>query len=178
MIKTEIRVLIYLYMKKYIFGYGSLINQKSLQKTLPGKKIKGRIDLIGYQRKFNFPAEGHLFLNIVPRKRKKVKGVIIPVTDGELKKIKKRETGYKCVDVTNRIMGTVDGHIFAFIAPDDNFPNLRILRSYLNTCLNGVSEKERAKWLKETIIENTVEEDSADPKYGNVDPALNIRLTG
>lgn len=160
-------------MKKYIFGYGSLMNPRSLQKTLPGKRIGDGTDLIGYQRKFNFPAEGHLFLNIVPRKGKKVGGVAIPVTDGELKKIKKRETGYKCVDMTKRIMKKVDGRVFAFIAPDDNFPNLRILRSYLNTCLNGIPEKERAKWLKETIIENVIEEDSADPKYGNVDPTLN-----
>lgn len=159
-------------MKKYIFGYGSLMNQRSLEKTLPGKKIADRVDLIGYQRKFNFPAESYLFLNIVPRAKYIMRGVLISVTDEELKTLKNRETGYECTEVTERIVETVEGRVFAFTAPDGNFPNLKILRSYLNTCLKGVPEKEQAKWIEETIIENPIEEDSNDPKYKNVDPTL------
>ncbi len=156
-------------MKKYVFGYGSLMNPRSMQKTLPDKTAKQRVGLIGYQRKFNFAAEGHLFLNIVPRDGFVVKGVLVSVTNEELKRLKRREVGYDCVEVSDKVVSLVKGHVFSFIAPDKNFPNLKILRSYLNTCLGGLPREERTKWIEETIIESEIEEDMDNPKYRNAD---------
>lgn len=156
-------------MNHYIFGYGSLMNPRSLQKTLPGKTIEKRVCLRGYRRKFNIPVSGYLYLNIIPEAGAVTCGVLINVSDKELEQLETREVGYKCLDVSNNIFEEVDGRVFAFVAPDNGYPDLKILQSYINTCLQGVSEDEREKWLAETIIDNEIEDDTAAPKYKNVD---------
>lgn len=152
-------------MQKYVFGYGSLMNPQSLQRTLPGKQIERTAMLLGYQRKFNAVVGEYLYLNIVPVKGSKVKGVLIRVSDKNLSKLKQREVGYKCVEITEQIKESVSGRVFAFVTPDKKCPEMKILQSYINTCLLGISEKDRAKWLKETIILNFIENDTASPKY-------------
>lgn len=155
-------------MKKYIFGYGSLTNKRSLQKTLPNKKTTKWVRLAGFQRKFNAPAQGYLFLNIVPTNNRAIKGVLIPVSSEEFENLKKREVGYEAVDVTNKIKEPVDGRVFTFVAPDKNYPKMKILRSYINVCLEPLPPEEHQKWLSETIIENEIEDDSKNPKYKNI----------
>lgn len=156
-------------MKQYIFGYGSLMNPRSLQKTLPGKTIGKRVCLRGYRRKFNIPVNGYLYLNIIPETGAVTCGVVVAVSDSDLEQLKAREVGYRCFDVSNNIIDEVDGRVFAFIAPDNGYPDLKILQSYINTCLQGVPENEREKWLGETIIDNEIEDDTLEPKYQNVD---------
>ena len=155
-------------MKNYVFGYGSLTNKRSLQKTLPNKKIAGWAYLVGFRRKFNAPAQDYLFLNIVPKTDRIIKGVLIPVSKEELNNLKKREVGYEAVDVTKNIKYAASGRVFTFIAPDKIYPERKILQSYINVCLEPLPKKEHKKWLEETIIENEIEDDSADPKYKNI----------
>ena len=156
-------------MKKYVFGYGSLMYPRSLQKTLPGKTIERRVRLRGYRRKFNIPVEGYLYFNIVPEKKSAVEGVLIRVSNEELNKLKKRETGYECVDVSARIADPVEGRVYVFIAPNKDYPTMKILKSYINTCLDEVPEEERERWIKETIIRNKIEDDTKKPRYRNAD---------
>ena len=156
-------------MQLYIFGYGSLTNPKSLQKTLPGKKPAGWVRLGGFQRKFNAPAqEKYLFLNIVPKNNHAIKGVLIQVSKEELENLKRREVGYEAVDITEKIKEPINGRVFTFIAPDKNYPKRKILQSYIDVCLTPLPKKEHEKWLEETIIENEIENDSASPKYKNI----------
>ena len=144
------------------------MNPKSLELTIPGEREMLSSSLPGYRRRMNKSYENHLYLNIVPREDSYVEGVLVPVTESELELLKVREIGYECVDVTANIVEPVDGAVYAFIAPDAIYPELKIPRSYIDTCLSAVPEDKREKWLLETIIENEIEEDLRDPKYDNV----------
>lgn len=152
-------------MQNYVFGYGSLMNPKSLQMTIPGGRVERFSVLKGYRRKFNFLAGEYLYLNIVPEKKSSIIGAIIPVSEKELEMLKEREQGYTCVDVTKNIEGATGGIVCVFIAPDINPLGKKILRSYIETCLRGVPEKNRAVWLQESILPGPVEDDLALPKY-------------
>ena len=155
-------------MQKYVFGYGSLTNPKSLGKTLPGNKSKEWAYLTGFQRKFNASAQGYLFLNIIPKIDHVIKGVLIPVSEEEFNSLKKREVGYEAVDVTKNTKPAAGGLVFTFIAPDKTYPQMKILKSYINVCLEPLPPEEHEKWLQETVIENEIEDDSASPKYKNI----------
>ncbi len=152
----------------YVFGYGSLMNPKSLARTIPGEREIFRTRIKDYQRRMNVPYGEYLYLNIAPRENIEVSGVVIPVTSDELEMLKIREVGYDCVDVTDRLTDSFDGVVYAFIAPDVFISTLKVPRSYLLTCLGGVPEQERETWLAETILENEIEEDVFAPVYENI----------
>jgi len=153
---------------QYVFGYGSLMNPKSLARTIPGEKVLLRATLSGYQRRFNVQCGDYLYLNIVPRAKKDVTGVVIPVNDTELEALKRREYMYACVDISSRLSEALPGPVYAFIAPDVHIPSLKIPRTYIDTCLAGVPEEERRTWLADSIIENGFEEDSSHSVYQNL----------
>lgn len=155
-------------MNQYVFSYGSLMNPKSRTKTIPNALATTEATLRNYRRKFNIPVDGYLYLNIVPDTSGSVEGVCIQVSDEELGRLKQRERGYACVDVTENITGDITGKVYTFIAPDKNFPGTKILQSYIDTCLASMSEEKRKQWLEETIIENEIEDDRDNPKYANV----------
>lgn len=154
-------------MRISVFAYGSLLNPKSLKKTLSGNRVTEQASLLGFQRKINAPVSGYLYLNIVPRSGKKVQGMLISVNAQELEVLKLREPGYGCVDVTKKIEIQGKGVVYTFIAPDKAYPDLKIPRSYLTTCLDGKSASEKKLWLEETLFENEIEEDLTNPVYIN-----------
>lgn len=138
----------------YVFGFGSLMNQESLQRTLPGKPITGWAILKGYRRAFNKAGRrGHRYLNLKPDPSSQVKGVLIQVTQDELEELKKREEGYNLVEVTNQIeqKPSDDAVMYTFIAPP--FHALKVSRRYLNTVLAAIPQEEQEQWLKETDFE-------------------------
>lgn len=153
-------------MNLYIFGYGSLMNPKSLEKTLPGERAVLSGTLMGYQRKINAPVNGYLYMNLVPNPKMTVRGVVVQVTSLELAQLKLREPGYECVEITKSMEKKPNGAVLTFIAPDKSYPKLKVPRSYLLTCLMGVKE-EKEKWLQETMIQNEIEEDVQNPVYIN-----------
>lgn len=155
-------------MSIYIFGYGSLLNPESRKKTFTEKKVFQDVVLLNYQRKINAyhkSFDGYLYLNLVPKRGNKVKGVLVEVDELGLPGIKKRESGYEIVEVTKDIQGKFDFPIFTFIAPDIFYSKLKVLQSYINTCLKGVPSEERDQWVQETIIENEIEDDTQRSKY-------------
>ena len=153
-------------MKKiYVFGYGSLMNPHSLAQTLPAKRHARTATLSGYKRKVNAPVGDYLYMNIVRSDESQIEGVLIEVSREELAELQKREVGYDRVDVTNHLSVSVDGRVFAFIAPDRHFHDKKILRSYLHTCMLGVPHDRREQWLKETEIYNPIHEDLDLPVY-------------
>ena len=151
----------------YIFSYGSLRNPRSRAFTIPGEHFTKETVLRGYVRKFNAPVNGYLYLNIVQKEEIMVPGTLIRVSSDELERVKLREQGYKCVEVGSLIENCSKGLVFAFIAPDKKYPDLKILQSYLNTCLENVPKSERETWLSESIVENEIEDDSGNPMYAN-----------
>lgn len=143
------------------------MNPNSLQKTLPGKKIKQWVVLSGYQRCFTVPIDGYLYLSLLPVTQAKVGGVLIKITKSDLAKLKKREIGYRCADVTGQIQGVNFENIYTFIGPSEFLPEFSILKSYIVTCLKYVPYAVRKRWEKETIIKNKIEDDLKKPKYQN-----------
>jgi hypothetical protein len=154
-------------MSIYIFSYGSLRNPRSRMLTLPGERFTQETTLRKYVRKFNAPVNGYLYLNIAPRDDGIVPGTLIGVSREELEKTKIREPGYDCVEVFAQIADKPNGLVFAFIAPDKTYPELKIPQSYLDTCLANLPPNERKTWLSDSIVENEIEDDSLAPVYAN-----------
>ena len=153
-------------MHTYIFGYGSLMNPKSLQKTLPGDREVIRARVSGFQRKMNAPVNGYAYLNLIEREGSSVEGVLIPISETELDIISEREIGYVRTDITALLNVKIEGRALAFVAPD-TVCTLKVPRSYIMTCTMGMTEDERSRWISETLIEGTIEEDLEKPVYMN-----------
>ncbi|MCI6988656.1 MAG: bifunctional glutamate--cysteine ligase GshA/glutathione synthetase GshB [Campylobacter sp.] len=93
-----------------VFGYGSLINLKSLAKTI-GREVKSSevipIELAGYKQFWGISAllsyaDGDydtLFLNLIADKNSKAYGVVIKVSEDEFERLIKREKGYEILSL-------------------------------------------------------------------------------
>jgi len=110
-----------------MIAYGSLISLKSMEQTL-GHKYEGpihQVHLMGYERAWTcvrpisaglqkidafflsgterVPFTGAVELNIYPKDKARINGILFMVTDEELARFDNRERGYRRVDVTDRI---------------------------------------------------------------------------
>ena len=110
-----------------IVAYGSLMSLPSMEQTL-GHKYEGpihQVHLMGYERAWTcvrpisegsrkidasylsgterVPFTGAAELNIYPKDKAWINGILYMVTDEELARLDKRERGYRRVDVTGRI---------------------------------------------------------------------------
>ena len=112
----------------YLFGFGSLININSAQKSF--KRVLKQEDLIpvqikGFQRvwnalesvKFDKDLVNGVFLNIQKNPQNTLYGVVIKITAQELEVLKLREKNYSCInisfkDVLNR---DFDSDLIAFM---------------------------------------------------------------
>ena len=96
----------------YLFGYGSLINLNSAQKSF--KRILSQNDLIpvkikGYKRVWNaiesiqFENENNsvngIFLNIQKDENSFIYGTVIKISNEELEYLKLREKNYSCIQI-------------------------------------------------------------------------------
>lgn len=106
----------------YLFGFGSLINLASAQKSF--KRALSQDDLIpvkikGYERVWNalesiqFEEEkvNGVFLNIQKNENSTLYGVVIEISQEELEILKLREKNYSCItikssDVINKVFDT------------------------------------------------------------------------
>lgn len=157
-------------MQLAVFGYGSLMNPASLAKTLPLPRTMYRAALIGFERICNAPVDGYAYLNVRRQATRSVEGVLMPVIPEEIDRLKMREVGYACVDVTQWINYANDlprrpNIIFAFMAPDIDYPGLLVPRTYIRMCLQGIHPEKHDQWLRETIIPHGVHEDECEPQH-------------
>ena len=116
----------------YLFGFGSLININSAQKSF--QRVLKQEDLIpvqikGFQRVWNAlesikfdekPVDG-VFLNIEKSPQNTLYGVVIKITAQELEILKLREKNYSCIninfkDVLNR---EFDSDLIAFMTTNE-----------------------------------------------------------
>jgi hypothetical protein len=115
--------------KIYLFGYGSLINPSSLEKTL-GRKLNPALVrnawLNGYRRTWNVydfvVADGGdgltmpmAFYNVEPDAASRCNGVLIPVKNEDLKSFDIRERQYIRVDVTEAVQPVVPGIVYTYV---------------------------------------------------------------
>ena len=118
----------------YLFGYGSLINLKSAQKTFTRKLFQS--DLIpvtikGYDKVWNsiefisfeddISVNG-IFLNLKKDETKSTNGVVIKITNEELEVLKLREKNYSCITIksTSVINANLSEDIVAFMTTKED----------------------------------------------------------
>lgn len=110
----------------HIFGYGSLISESSVSRTL-SREVMAR-DLVpatlhGYQRDWGIAipvvfddggVELAAFLDVQPAPGALVNGVLIAVTGTELATVARREAQYDVIDVTEHIQtsAALNGRVF------------------------------------------------------------------
>lgn len=147
----------------YIFAYGSLMNPKSLAKTLPGQRDIKKATLRGFQRKMSVPFSGYAYLNLIPKSDHAVSGILVPVTGPEFDLFSSREEGYGRIDITKYLDQIPEGEVYAFIAPDSECC-LKVPRSYIETCTAGMSQLDKDVWIKDTLM-GEILEDLDNPVY-------------
>ena len=108
--------------KLYVFGYGSLMLEESIHKTLQRAEPKYPLfdaTLKGYTRGWDIVIDifsdtlqrpiKALFLNVRKESERSVAGMIFSVTFEELNRLKEREVNYDCIEVTPHISSSILG---------------------------------------------------------------------
>jgi hypothetical protein len=139
-----------------IIAYGSLMNKKSLEKTLKRKIQLSKVILTGYERIFNAPFGEYAFLNLQKNKNNSIEVAYFIIKENELKKFAKREEGSELIEVTD--------NYFAFIWPSNKCKELPVLQSYLDVCEKGAEELEINIW-KGAIMPFKIINDKSNPFY-------------
>ena len=152
--------------QNYIFGYGSLIENESRQRTTPSAKIALPARVTGIRR--GWWARGVATgltttylgaLMVDPRSHPPVKcnGVIYKVTPEELAETDRRESANyqrrpvdsKNIEMLDGSSGPPSGLVWAYISKitklDDNLPTFQfpIVQSYVDICIHGCFEVEK-----------------------------------
>lgn len=117
----------------YLFGFGSLINLASAQKSF--KRVLTQNDLIslkikGYERvwnavesiKFEDGIVNGVFLNIQKNENSILYGVVIKITEEELDVLKLREKNYSCITIKKESILTknIDDDLIAFMTTKED----------------------------------------------------------
>jgi hypothetical protein len=146
-------------MKKYIFGYGSLVNNESRFLTLKRhtEPIKIIIDCgFGYVRKWNYYNEEKNIIALGLEKNvfgSSINGILFDVYDNEIALLDKREIGYEKIIIpidfinilSKKNLLVTDSIIYTYVPKKDYIlannidyvsPN-KLNQLYLNKCCNG-----------------------------------------
>jgi len=156
----------------YVFGYGSLIHPASVNRTLGRAEAPADMqpaELSGYQRcwqllvhrRFTDDPPGLttpcVVLDIAPREGATMNGVLVPVTQAELKLLDRREAKYDRIDVTDHIAPRPDRPVYTYVGrprhtrppADAVIPGvyMRIIRDALPLWGEGFAERFEATTL-------------------------------
>ena len=117
----------------YLFGFGSLINlasaQKSFKRVLTQNDLKP-VKIKGYERVWNaiesiaFEEEivNGVFLNIQKNENSILDGVVIEISDEELEILKLREKNYSCITIKSAdvLDKTIKSDLIAFMTTNED----------------------------------------------------------
>jgi len=159
-------------MKQYIFGYGSIINKDSVNKTTIEKEriIK---TITGFKREWNINIKSHFqtALGIVKNKNSTCNGVLVEVDD--INEVDKREIGYTREKVEENIWIYVPQVIGS---ATEKYP---IMQSYIDVILEGCFKisKEFAKEFIDTTEgwNEHIIYDRETPKYPRAQKELKYK---
>lgn len=141
-----------------IIAYGSLMNKKSLFKTLSKKvKIK-KIDIQNFERVFNAPFGDFAYLNLRAKTGGKIEACYFEIGKKDLSEFLKREEGSNLVEIMPGF--------FAFVWPKEKCAKLPVLLSYIKTCEAGAKNLGIDFWSGTTRPKKIVN-DLANPLYEN-----------
>lgn len=116
----------------YLFGYGSLINLSSAQKSF--KRVLTQDDLVpvlihGFEKvwnsieyiQFNNVVINGVFLNLKENPNASTNGVLIKITDEEFELLKLREKNYSCITIPAKNADIdLDSDIVAFMTTSED----------------------------------------------------------
>ena len=162
-------------MKKYIFGYGSLVNNESRFLTLKRhtEPIKVVLDCnFGYIRKWNYYNQEKNIIALGLEKNifgSNINGILFDVHDNEIALLDKREIGYEKITIPPNYINVlskkklldIDSIIYTYIPKKDYrlynnidyvSPN-KLNKIYLNKCCNGFLSYNYAFF--ESFVNNT-----------------------
>jgi cation transport regulator ChaC len=134
--------------KMYVFGYGSLLNDKSRHKTL--KRTSKCIPVIlkkyaGFKQSFACN-NNNCYLNIEKSKNndKEINGILFYVNKDDITKLDNREKLYKRIRIPNKFFTSKDknknipnGIIYTYTSTKTNVENKYITKSYLDIVNEG-----------------------------------------
>lgn len=166
--------------KQFIFGYGSLIESQSRARTSPSALYAFPANVSGIQRGWFDQTGGFslstTYLGAVRKPGAKCNGVIFQVSQQQLDVFDQRETGYdrekidqKDIAMLNGEKHAPDGDIWFYANREKRYasPELPIVQSYVDICLNGCLELEATYPLakKKKFAENFLKTCSDWSKY-------------
>lgn len=146
-----------------MIGYGSLLNKKSLNRTLPNIKRIEPIHLKNFSRSWNTSTITNIsfsstFLGIEKSYKKKINCIIFQLEESYLSILDKREFLYKRIKVdlddieftSNTFNIGPNDSVWTYITKNPIKPskNSPIAQSYVDTCITGTLEIEEEFKLK------------------------------
>jgi cation transport regulator ChaC len=151
--------------KYYFFGYGSLLDHKSLKQSIRDKKFH-QAYIKGYKRIFNLK-EGKKhksdILNLIKKRGYSCNGVLFKVNKDELKSLTRREDEYNLEQttaydfLTRKRIGKCFMVIDYLVSIDKGKFNPN--KSYFNLCRKAaysLSNKFGKQWDKTTFLSNGI----------------------
>lgn len=136
-----------------IFGYGSLLYERSRRETFTEVSIVCPVYLRGYRRVLNacHPSFSHIAMNIRPEHDSSVYGLVVSIHEGDMPALRKREEGYDMIEVTDRLSQAFSGPVYTFMMLQPEYlPHSKFRQEYINLCLLGLPVDVRAEYLLET----------------------------
>lgn len=132
-----------------VFGYGSLINEESLRKTVPLATHIRLAKVNGFSRVFNAPNTWRVdskrniptcALNVVKDPTGIVNGICFDVCEQGFEELKKREEGYVALQVDAYLYETHQAHsVYMFISHKE-YPfvfDSKEQQGYVEMCIDG-----------------------------------------
>jgi hypothetical protein len=139
-----------------IIAYGSLMNRKSLEKTLGREVNLRKTKICGYARIFNAPFGRFAFLNLTRLRRSKTEVGYFEILPIELRFFADREAGSNLIEVKK--------NYFAFVWPKSKCIKLPVLASYIRVCEQG-AENLGVDFWQNTTRPQKVTDDLQNPLY-------------
>lgn len=139
-----------------IIAYGSLMNKRSLEKTICRPVTVRPMILRGYKRVFSAPFDGFSFLNLQKSRNTRIAVGYFNIAQKELELFSRREAGSRLIEVQN-------GY-FAFVWPRRKCALLPVLASYIKVCETGARQLKINFWGN-TVKPQIVFDDLAKPLY-------------
>lgn len=141
----------------YIFGYGSLVNIKSAQKSFK-RELKHEdfipIQVKGFKKAWNSieyivfedkeEIVNGIFLNLQKDETAKTNGVLLKITDEEFEFLKLREKNYSCIEITSIEDFKLEEKVYTFMTTNESKiakeedTNCFIPKKYIELLENGL----------------------------------------
>lgn len=146
--------------KKFIFGYGSLMEKESRSRTTPNVTAIFPAKLNGFERSWSLQNVSEIgeysttFLGCEKKDNAEMNGILYEVSDEEFEKTKTRENGYNPTLISchqhihsydEQFILNENDEVYIFTNIKSTKPNskLPIVQSYVDICLNGCMEIEK-----------------------------------